>query len=168
MALRTSLIVDFVGVETATSDLSTPMQRIVKEYALKRANGTDNDQGNRIWADTRTAAGSADPIDLLGTLASEMGDIPSISFVDLSMILIHNKATTTGYLLTVGAGSNPTFTGLWGATGDAIKVHPGGLFLWESGGVDAVSPVAATGDLLTVDPGANTVTYDIVLVGRSA
>ena len=77
-----------------------------------------------------------------------------------------NKSTTSTEILSLGAGANPV-GGLWGAGGDLIKIGPGGVFLWLDV-QDGIVPVAGTGDILQIDPGADTIAYDLAILGRSA
>jgi len=128
--------------------------------------GTTAAKNDVCYAITATAAASADTYDLLGSLTSVLtGD--AISFVDVVGFAIVNNSTATGEDLTVGAGSNPWITWL-NATGDAVVVPPGGCLVWFAGLVDDTQPTAGTGDILTIDPGAATISYDLTIFGRSA
>jgi len=120
---------------------------------------------DRVYSDSGSAAGSAVAIDVLGGLSSVLtGDAGS--FVTLCGVLVRNKSTTSTEILSIGGGSNP-ITGLWGASGDLIKIGPGSTFVWLDP-VDGVTPVAGTGDTITIDPGSDTIDYDVLLLGRSA
>ncbi len=120
---------------------------------------------DRVWSDTGSAAAAPVSIDVLGGLTSVLtGD--AISFVTLCAVVVVNKSTTSTEILTIGGGANPVVD-LWKTTGDAAEIGPSGVFVWFSP-IDGCVPVAGTGDILTLDPGADTIAYDILLLGRSA
>jgi len=172
MAVNLTISVDVLGRQTTALDLGTSTTAHRGTYpgtlhSTDYATGTGDNQQDLIWSDTRTAAASADTIDLAGSLAGAHGG--TVTFVEVRGIYIKNKATAAASTLLVGAGSNPAFSGLFGATGDIIKVPASGCFLWHApldGGGLAVT--AGTGDILTIDPGAATVTYDVIIWGASA
>jgi hypothetical protein len=123
-----------------------------------------------VFYDERPYAASvADTLDLAGGLTSAFGQ--TITFVELCGIIILNKSRAgvrSAATLTVGAGSNPYFAWL-AATGDGIKVFPGGLFVSiapDAAGMGAV--VASTGDVLTITPNAFAGVYQIALYGRTS
>jgi len=129
--------------------------------------GTGDAMADLSFSDRRSAAAAADAIDLRGSLVGAFGNV--LSFVEVKLILIVNRATTSTHVLSVGAGSNPAFSGLFGATGDIIKVAAGGTFLWIAPyDGSGLLTTAGTADILTIDPGANTISYDIVILGASA
>lgn len=175
MAVQLQASVVLTAYETSANDLGNAQQAHRFEFpgSLSStggvyATGTASNQQDRVWSDTRSAAAAADTIDLAGSLTAAIGGA-TITFVEVRGIAIRNKATTAAHILSVGAGSNPAFSGLFGATGDVIKVPASGMFFWHApldGGGLAVT--AGTGDILTIDPGANTVSYDILIWGASA
>ncbi len=165
MPLATSIDVSLKARETEAADLGT--SRLIHSLVqnLYYPTGAGASQLDVVYHASASAAAAADTYDVLGSLSSVLtGD--AISFVTLCGIIVVNKSTTSTELLTIGAGSNP-ITGLWAASGDAIKIGPGGVFLWLDV-QDGITPVAGTGDVLTIDPGADTISYDLALLGRSA
>jgi hypothetical protein len=129
--------------------------------------GTLANQCDLLFADTRTLAASTnDDIDLAGVLTSAFGTV--INFAEIVGIIIASDAANTT-TLTVGAGTNPWIT-MWLATGDGIKVFPGGTFMNiapDANGLGAVT--AATADILRIANGAGgSATYRIMIFGRSA
>ena len=137
----------------------------VAQHLASYATGTSDSQLDEVYQISATASASADTYDLLNNLVDNL-DGSTVSFVECCLIMVSNKSTTAGECLLVGGGSNP-FTGMWGASGDIIKVGPGGAFFWSSP-IDGAAPVAGTGDILTIDPGANNIAYDLIILGRSA
>jgi hypothetical protein len=166
-AIKTKLSLLLEVIETGSGDLVSPRGTHVfppsSAQNTEIATGTSDNQIDRVWSDTRSAAGAADPLDVRGGITSQL-DGSTIQLADLCLVAIRNKSTTA--TLSIGGGSNP-ITGLWGASGDIIKIPPGGIFLWWAPD-DGIATVAGTGDILNVDPGAFTIEYDILLAGRSA
>jgi len=165
VSVKTDLTIRFHAKEEEDNDLGD--SRLVQLLELTKfyPSGTGASQFDVVYGDSGSAAGSAVSVDLLGSLTSVLTGA-AISFVELCGIVIRNKSTTSTEVLTIGGGSNPV-VGLWGASGDAIKVGPGGVFVWFDP-IDGVSPIAGTGDLLAIDPGSDTIAYDLLLLGRSA
>lgn len=127
--------------------------------------GTGAGQFNLLWSDKRTASGAVDTIDLRGSLKSPLGTADD--FVKVGAIFIRSKATVSGKVLSVGgAGANPAFAGLFGDASDKIKIGPGGVFAWYAP-TDLLTTTAATADILAIDPGADTIEYEIVIAGRT-
>ena len=151
--------------EQGSGDLGTPRKLHALSFLKSFASGTGTDQFDLVWSDERTVTGVSETLDLVGTLTDAFGTV--ISGAKLCGIIVWNKARTAGYELILGAAASPVFTGLFGASTERIKVRPGGLFVWLSP-VDGATLVAATADGLKVDPGANTITYQIALLMRSS
>jgi hypothetical protein len=131
---------------------------------LSYADGSAANTQDVVWSDTRSAAASADTINLDATLTRAIGGA-AITFATVSGFAIYNKSTTTAEVLKIGAGSNP-FINWVSATGDAIDLGPGGIFMWTSP-VDGAAVTTSTGDILTIDPGSDTIAYDIIIWGVS-
>lgn len=176
MAVASRIPVLLRFLESATRDLGVPTMAHVLEYPPSALNsgspewatGTGDWQSDTVWSDERTVTGAAEQLDLRGTLTSQLTGA-TLTFVEVSAIVVINTATALASVLLVGAGANPAFAGLFGATGDIIKVGPSGLLVWVSpldGG--GLTTTAGTADMLTIDPGAATITYRIAILGRSA
>jgi len=165
VTVKTDLALALSVKEEASGDLGNTRGVFNFNLAKFFASGTGSNQFDVVYSDTHEAAASAKTYDLLGSLTSVLTG-SAISFVTLNGIFIKNKSTTSTEVLSIGGGSNPV-SGLWGAGGDLIKVGPGGLFAWFDP-VDGITPVAGTGDILQIDPGSDTIEFDILLLGRSA
>jgi hypothetical protein len=158
------------ALETATDVEMGPAQKRHRNnagagvYSSDTANGTSSGQGDRVYSDVDSLAGTTRSINLT-TITSKL-DGTALAFLKITELWIYNKATTTAYNLLVGAGSNPIVS-LWGATGDIIKIPPGGHIHLTSP-IDGFAVIATTGDILKIDSGANTVPYEIIIIGRSA
>ena len=152
--------------ERITGDLGPVAARHSIDYSKTAESGTGTDQADLVWSDTRSVtSGTPDDLDLRGVLASALNS--GINFVKITGILIRNKSTTSGQFLTVGNGANPAFTNLFGAGAHTVTAQPGGAFAWYSP-IDPMTTVAATGDILRVAAATGTVSYEIVIIGRTA
>lgn len=168
------LIVD-VGMylkarQTGSNDYGGPDFAPKIEALMQFTNGTVSDQADKLFVDERAFASStADTIDLAGVLTDAFG--ATITFAEIVGVIIINASKAgvrNTVTLSVGAGTNPWF-GLFGATGDVVKVPPGGfiaMFAPDASGYGTVT--AATADILTITPGAAAGTYQIAILGRSA
>lgn len=170
MGLTAELKFKFLASQIGSNEFGGPEFNPVLDETYQFANGVAADQADILWTDERAfIASTADPIDLAGVLTNAFGatitaaEIVAILIINASKAGVRNTVT-----LSVGAGSNPWF-GMFGATGDVIKVPPGGTLMLvapDASGLGAVT--AGTGDILTVTPGAAAGTYQIAILARSA
>lgn len=151
------------GTYISGADLSAPIQTLQVEAADVYSNGTGDSQVNRVFADQRTLAATAEDLDLSGGLTDAFGN--TITLAKLRGLIIENTATATGANLLVGGDANSI--PIFGAAADYIKIPPGGFFAW-SGPVDGITVTAGTGDILQIDAGAATITYNIWVIGATA
>jgi len=172
MAVDTTVSLRLMVSETAAEDLGTAQKSHLFEFpgTLSTGNyltGTSDNKFDLVWSDTRSLAAAAESLDLYGVLTTKVTG--TISMVELCGIFIRNESTTATSRLSVGAGANPSFTGLFGATGDIVIVPASGLFVFfaplDGGGITVTN---TTADILYIDSGAATITYSILLLGRSA
>ena len=168
MALNSAeLQVIFKANQTGANDLGNPSFDPSLKKVLQFLAGTAANQADMIWTDERVVTtGANDDIDLAGVLASAFG--ATLTFAEIvGIIVVSDAANTT--TLTIGAGTNPWIT-MFLATGDGIKVGPGGIFVNfapDASGLGAVT--AGTGDILRITNSAGaSATYKIVVLGRSA
>lgn len=131
------------------------------------SHGTGENQADLIFRDRRTLNASAsETLDLSGSLQTPLG--LACVFVEVVAIIVKAAVANVNNVVMGGASSN-AFVGPFGAANDTIAVPPGGVaMLTAPKGGWAVTPTTA--DLLQVaNSGAGSpVTYDIVIVGRSA
>ena len=172
MAVNVNFSIRLMASETAAEDLGTAQKSHLWEYpgTLSTGNyltGTSDNKFDLVWSDTRTVTAAADSLDLYGVLTTKVTG--TISMVELCGIFIRNESTTATSRLSVGAGANPAFTGLFGATGDIVICPASGPFVFfaplDGGGITITD---TTADILYIDSGAATITYSILLLGRSA
>jgi len=172
MAVDLTLSVRALLAESTALDLGTAVMTHLFEFpgALGTGNyttGTTDNKQDRVWSDSRSLVATSEQLDLRGVLQSALGG--NLDFIEVRGILIKNKATAAASVLLVGGGANPAFAGLFAATGDIIKVPASGCLLWfaplDGGGL---ATTGGTADMLTIDSGAATIAYDIVVWGVSA
>lgn len=157
------------GLLLGANDLARPKQELNQRVSLAFTDGTGASQCDEVFLDTRTiAASGSDSLDLAGGLANAFGE--TITFAEIVAILVRAAPGNTNDVVVGGAGSN-TFAGPFADAGDKIKVGPGGVFLIAAPGAAGIGGVtASTGDILQIANGGSgtSVTYDIVIVGRTA
>lgn len=168
MALNSAeLLMKFTANVSGSNDLGNPLFVPELKAQLQFIGGTTADAADIVFTDTRTVASATnDDIDLAGVLTNAFG--ATITAAEIVGIMIKSaRANTT--VLSVGGGTNPWIT-MFLATGDGIKVFPGGVFVNfapDASGLGAVT--AGTGDILRIaNASGAAATYDIVILARSA
>ena len=167
MAVSTAISVSIEANESSANDLGTAIQRHLASLILSYASGTGDSQFDLVWSDSRSLVATTEDIDVAGALTKALGG--TFTAVEIGLIYIRNKNTVAAERLIVGNGTNPVFSGLFGASTHTLKIPAGGFFLWVApldGGGMAVT--ATTADVLKFDSSAATVAYDILIIGRSA
>ena len=155
-----ALVLSLSGVFSKALDLTTPSEQLQIAKTLSLADGTGSGQANQLWSDTRTLVATSENLDLAGGLVDAFGD--TITFTKVKVLLVHNKATTTLHHLTL-SGNFLTNQMMSGAS-VKLSLDPSSV-LFLTSPIDGYAVTADTGDVLNVDAGANTITYDIVLIG---
>jgi len=166
MSVDLRISASITGGYGATRDLADVQQNLKVSSLLELTTGTTAGKADLVFADTRTLAASANEnIDLAGSLTDAFG--ATLTFVKVVAIYIKAADGNTNNVVVGWAASNG-FVTPFGAATDTVKVGPGGTFLLTNDAGFAVT--AATGDLLKIANGGSgtPVTYDIVVVGRSA
>lgn len=168
MSLQLQILASVLGQYTGANDIAAPRQDIAKRASLNLSTGVGANQADLVFTDTRTLAASAtENLDLAGVLTDAFGQ--SLAFAEIVAILVVASGANANDVVIGGAASNG-FVSPFGDATDTVKVKPGGTFLLTAPGAAAFAVTAGTGDLLKVtNGGAGTpVTYDIVLIGRTA
>lgn len=158
-----SQVLNFTGVFTKALDLTTPTEAIAINKSQSLTNGTGSGQANQVFTDQRTVSAASENLDLAGGLTDAFGD--TITFTGIKMLMVKNLSTTAGQDLTLSG--NFLDDDMLGGGSSTVILGPGGIFFISSP-VDGFDVTAGTGDILTVDPAANTISYDIVLLGTVA
>lgn len=168
MALNSAeLMVRFTANQTGANDLGNPVFSPELKSLLQFGSGVTAGNADILFTDERSVASATnDDIDLAGVLTDAFGATITMAEV-VALIVVADRTNTT--VLTIGAGSNPWAT-MWAASGDGIKVMPGGVFLNvapDAAGLGTVTP--STGDILRIANASGAVAkYKIVVLARSA
>ena len=152
--------VGLVASHSVSSDLTSPNDLINLLFSETYASGTGSNQVNESWIDTRTVTAAPETLDLdSGVLINRFGETLTLSKV--RVLIIRNKATTTGHILSL---TGDFLIGLSITDNSPIQVvAPGGLLVMTSP-IDGIT-VGVGADDLTVNPGVNTISYDIAILG---
>jgi hypothetical protein len=171
MALTTRLRASINATQTAPRDLSTAQDPISHAVSIEYASGTGAGQADKVFADTRTLAASAnEDLDLAaGALTDAFGT--TLTFAKVKAVYVSTAAGNTNNVVVGGAATN-TWVGPFGAATHTMAVRPGGVLELATGETDTngYAVTAGTGDQLRVanSGGTTPVTYTIVIVGTSA
>lgn len=165
MALTMTLQAILNWTNTSVLDLSTVTDSANVTLSDSWTSGTAIDQADKIFHDRRSLAATSEGLDLAGSLTDAFG--ATITFARIKGLLIKNRETTVGYTLTVGGAAANQFP-LFSDVTDKIAIGPDGFFFYWDPSAAGKVVTAGTGDQLKIDAGANTVAYDIVIIGASA
>lgn len=149
-------------------DLGDVINTQRSEFSAAIDYGTSASQCDIVWADTRTVTtGANDDIDLRALSDTIYGSAVTFVLAKLSYLYIYNKTATTLYYLnldsSVANGCTALFDG--GAT-SKVRIGPSSVFVVSSI-VDAFT-VDATHKVIRIhNNAAGSITYDIVVAGRS-
>jgi hypothetical protein len=168
MPLTANVQLMVTGRLTGTADQGTPTFDFALSQTTALTSGTGANQADLMWSDTRTLSASAnEDLDLAAVLASVFG--ATLTFAEIVGVFIKASSGNTNAVRVTRPASNgfPLFV----AAGDGVDIGPGGFFSRfapDAAGIGAVT--AGTGDLINVANGGGStpVTYEIVILGRSA
>ena len=166
MSLATTLNLTIQGDHKKTMEIVPSIRdNLNKSYTDSMATGTATDQSDVLWHDQRSLAATSETIDLAGTLTNAFGE--TVTIADLRCLVIKNNNTTAGHDLTIGGAAASAVSSIFGSTTDTITVQAdGALLLWAP--KDGYAVTSATADLIKIDAGAATVSYDIIMIGTSS
>lgn len=129
--------------------------------------GTASGQCDTLFAKQYTLSGTTTTIDLT-SLTDPAGN--SITFARVREFIVQNTATTAGYDVKVEAGASngwgplpPSTNPLYCRYGSVVRVSDK-----LSTGSGNGNVVTSTSKTVTFDPGSNTVTINVLIVGGSA
>ncbi len=153
-----------------TLDLSTVSDASKLDYNQTLADGVAVDQADKVWHDQRSvAAGANDDLDLTALASSLFGGSLSLSLAKLKALLLVNTSTTAGDKLRLDSSVANACTGPFGgSTTSKIEIGADSALLLTSK-KDGWTVTGGSGDIVRVNnPGANAISYKIVLVGTSS
>ena len=144
-------------------DLTSPKESIAISKSQAFANGTGSNQGNEFFSDTRTVTASPETLDLTSGLTNAFGE--TVVFAKIKAIIVHNKSTASGAILII-KGNAITNAGWISGTTPHHAIPPNGWYIVTSP-VDGFTIINTTQDQLTFEPGAATITYDLIIIGNT-
>lgn len=159
-----------VGMELlyqGDSDLGRLQDKISFPADIVVGSGVLARQADLMFSDQRTITGSGtDSLDLSGVLTDVFGTV--LAFNEIVAISIR-AAAANGDVIRIGGAASNAFVGPW-PTGDKHDVAPGEAFMATKINTAVGWPVAAgTADIFDLENvDASAVTYDIIILGRSA
>lgn len=149
------------------SDLN-PMRGVLNvalEDAL--ANGTAADQANLLVYSSRTLNAASEQLDFAGGLEDPHG--ATVTFAKIKTLLIRNKNTTAGQILTIGGGTTNPISTIYGSTAtNCTETIGANSWCFKHNPVDGFAVTGGLADTLKVDAGTSTVSYDIIAIGNTA
>lgn len=154
-----------------TLDLSTVSDNANLEYEFDFADGTGNNQADKVFHDERTVAASdEDDLDLAGGLSQTIfGSSVTYTFAKIKAILIRNMNTTSGDDINLDSSVTNSILTLFSSSATSKIPIPANGVLLMTNPIGGWAVTASTADILRIaNGGSNSVTYRIVIVGTSA
>lgn len=164
MALTVEMLLKIALNHTSVLDLGTAKFPATLDFGDSLASGTGADQADQLFTDTRTLTATSENLDLAGGLTDAFG--ATITFARIKGIAIRNKSTTD--VLLVGGAASNAFVNWVANSSDIVRLRPGGVLVLWAPDATAYAVTAGTGDILKIDSGAATISYDIAIIGASA
>jgi hypothetical protein len=135
--------------------------------------GTGAGQCDRLYAVTLSLAAAAQTV-LLQNFTDILGNTGQ-SMAKIRLIAWRNQSTTDGQIVSVGNAATHPFAGM-AAAGAIVFAYPtyapgtgtnfDGFTLWTAP-TSSGMPVTSTTNQLMIDPGANTMLFDLIIAGTS-
>lgn len=134
---------------------------------LSYANGTASNQVDTIYSKQITLSATTTTLNLT-TLTDPAGN--SINFARVREFIVVNTSSTAGYDVKVEAGASNGWSPLPPSTSPLYARYSGSLRISDpvSTGTGNGNVVTSTSNTITLDPGANTITVNVLIVGGSA
>jgi len=149
---------------TKTQGLNvSAVDTILKDMSDTLANGTGADQADKFCPVEVSLAAAPTDVDLSGGLTDWHGNTLTAARVK-GLLVINTHATG---VITVGGAPANAWATMFGAATHQFKVRPLGLqFSWAPDAT-AYAVTAGTGDLLRLDPGADTILCYLIIIASS-
>ena len=171
ISLSTRITHGITGAHSITDSFASGSVTVsLSSLTVSFADGTGNDQANRIYRASRSLAASAsEDIDLYDFSGATDAHGRIFALAKVKALAIRNTSNANSSTLTVGAASSNPWTGPLGGTSPTVTLTPGdsaaGILLLVNG--DGWTVTDASAHLLKVlnNDGTNTATYEICVVG---
>lgn len=153
---RGTAMAGLVGWYANSDTVAENVQRILYGERKKFTSGSGDNQADRLIVDAGRELAAATRSYELDAIADVWGD--TISLAKVRLLIIEHLTLTSGYDLTL--------SGDWvSSNGIQTTVTPGGV-LQVISPVDGVPVTSDTADTLTLDPGANTISVNVIILGN--
>lgn len=157
---------------TAINDLAGGPRRAepiipYEQPYFKYEYGTSAGQINAFYVSYgRSLAATSEELDLRGGVNDPWGT--AITFAKVLCLIVRNRNTVAGQVLTMGNATANQFQGPFGAAANTTDIHPAASgylpTIWQN---HAGWTCSAGSRYLKFNSGANTVTYDIMILGQT-
>ena len=147
---------------TNANALSTPSEDCSYSIAQSLANGTGVGEAMYFYSRRLSLAAAPQTLDIYGGLTDGLGT--TLNFATVRALIVHNRSSTAGHVLTIGNAASNQFASFLGAANETVIVRPGGTIVLLAPR-DGYTVVQSSADLLKLDPGANTFDADVIIVG---
>jgi hypothetical protein len=166
MSLTTTLKLSLRSLLVGPLDLSNSINdlQLAPEFTL--ADGAGINAANLVYQDTVTLAAAGETLLDLTALTDALGS--AVNFARVKLIYLRNKSATAGDNLQLGGTVSAGLSTLYVGTNAGQLIGPGGIALLVNPSAAGWAVTATTADILRIgNPGANSITYDIVLIGAA-
>ena len=166
MPLATTLTIALRALQVAPIDLSASVNDLSVSLPISLADGAGINAANLVYQDAVTLAAAGETLLDLTALTDALGG--AVAFARLKLIYLRNKSATAGDNLQLGGTVAAGLSTLYVGTNAGQLIGPGGIALLVNPSAAGWAVTATTADILRIgNPGANPITYDIVLIGAA-
>lgn len=168
MATSLSIVLDHAirWAYTSPLDLSIPQDKGSLDLGDSLANGTGDNLADMIFHDQRTLVATSEELDLAGGVTNTLTGA-AMTFAKVKGLIIKVVTTGTGKKLTIGGAAANAWLGWFADASDKEDIDPNGIYMqWSP--TDGKTVTAGSADKLKIDAGANTIVYNIIIIGCSA
>ena len=149
-----------MGTHKGATEINTPATELDFHPSSAYSFGTGNNQINKIWQQERTVTAAAENLDLAGVLVDDFGN--TLTFTLINFLIIENRSTTATEVLTITGSFCDAIFAAGGTYVD--KIGPSGHWMKDNP-IDGYVVTAGSADIITVDPGADTIIYRVAIGG---
>ena len=153
---RGTAMVGLVGYYTNSNALTEVYQRIAYGERKKFATGDGDNKADRLIVVAGVELAATSATHELDAIVDVFGD--TISLTVVRFVIIENLTTTTAKILTIGGD----FVSAHGCL--PLKLAPGSVF-GLAAPIDGWAVTNGSSDTLTIDAGADTISYNLVIGG---
>lgn len=159
------LQITYNHVVTGGTLLNTPADVYTLVMDLTWQSGTVINTADLVWASSRSLTATSETLTFSGgSLTDAFGT--ALTFVKIKLIAIRNLATTAGFNLVIGNALHPL--PLFSAGTATMTLGPDARFILAQPSLAGIAVGAGATDSIKVDAGANTVAYQILVIGTDA